>query len=297
MLAPDRAVLYFLTALTPVAVSASSGRFVALLGEGVICIARVPLMRRLAGLDPAAWYLPTCTGATAYAICGKVSASATTLARRGTSSGSPYPLGPSGTVDHAWFPAVSFAEAFPGDAICMQASHAVSMAPAKRGSAAMTVARETLQSRSPAAPASPKDVITIDDDALDSQVENEGSSKLGKRKGEVMSTNDTRAIKIQRSNLLSRGERGTAASATDGPSAVRSSVLKLGLVTANDPIPVSFLTWNVNGLAPRVRASQWLQFAEYVKETSPVSYRMPAPTVFRAQPARSSYFLYGSAYC
>ncbi|CDJ48254.1 DNA-(apurinic or apyrimidinic site) lyase, putative [Eimeria brunetti] len=51
--------------------------------------------------------------------------------------------------------------------------------------------------------------------------------------------------------------------------AFRSSVLQLGPRGPLDPLPLSFLTWNVNGLLPRVKASQWTQFADYIKDVRP----------------------------
>ena len=80
--------------------------------------------------------------------------------------------------------------------------------------------------------------------------------------------------KVQRSidsfNLCSK-KPPTSFSPSPASAVIRSSVLQCGPLGPLDPIPVSFLTWNVNGLLPRVRASQWMQFADYVKEIKPVS--------------------------
>ncbi|OEH80007.1 hypothetical protein cyc_02408 [Cyclospora cayetanensis] len=57
--------------------------------------------------------------------------------------------------------------------------------------------------------------------------------------------------------------------ASQGSPAIWSSVPEVGLVTVDDPLPLSFLTWNLNGLLPRVRASQWRQFAAYIEEAKP----------------------------
>ena len=109
--------------------------------------------------------------------------------------------------------------------------------------------------------------VTVGDDSSSDQE----AESVGRHKRELVGKINSRPAKVHRCIQPSGAGRTSTALTTGGSEAIRSSVLNIGPVAAGDPVPMSFLTWNVNGLTSRVRATQWRQFAEYCKKVLPVS--------------------------
>ncbi|CDJ60824.1 DNA-(apurinic or apyrimidinic site) lyase, putative [Eimeria maxima] len=111
--------------------------------------------------------------------------------------------------------------------------------------------------------------IIIDDSNTDSPTEKDGKTN-SKRKSSFMASHVKVAKRASaKTNVFPYFSSVPSSSSPSTSESFRSSVLEFGPVKALDPIPVSFLTWNINGLLPRIRASQWTQFADYVKEAKP----------------------------
>lgn len=148
--------------------------------------------------------------------------------------------------------------------------------PTAKPKAASAGAAAASQSQPLTSASPPVEVINIEDNKEENRAEKEGNSISSqgdsrKRSRDTRPTRDNGATKVKRpASLLGLSEEPTP----DPSSVIRSSVIELSPVLAADPTPVSFLTWNANGLMPRVRASQWVQFAKYANEVKPVSVCM-----------------------
>ncbi|CDJ66205.1 DNA-(apurinic or apyrimidinic site) lyase, putative [Eimeria necatrix] len=143
--------------------------------------------------------------------------------------------------------------------------------PTAKPKAASAGAAAASQSQPLTSASPPVEVINIEDNKEENRAEKEGNSISSqgdsrKRSRDTRPTRDNGATKVKRpASLLGLREEPTP----DPSSVIRSSVIELSPVLAADPTPVSFLTWNANGLMPRVRASQWVQFAKYANEVKP----------------------------